>query len=96
MDKQQRYCLLICHKSEEEKALEQLRPFGFSATAFQGLTGTAKENLDRLAGEIAENRKQQEAATAAIVQEAGAGTPCGSMPTDWLPRLPRIPMPSGC
>ena len=65
-DKQQRYCLLICHKAEEEQALEQLRPFGFSATAFQGLTGTPEENLRQLDGEIAENRKQQEAATAAM------------------------------
>ena len=71
-DKQQRYCLLICHKAEEEQALEQLRPFGFSATAFQGLTGTPEENLRQLDGEIAENRKQQEAATAAIVSQAGA------------------------
>ena len=71
-DKQQRYCLLICHRAEEEQALECLRPFGFSATAFQGLTGTPSENLNRLAGEIAENRKQQETATAAIVAQAGA------------------------
>ena len=71
-DKQQRYCLLICHRAEEEQALELLRPFGFSATAFQGLTGTPAENLDRLSGQIAENRKQQEAATAAIVAQAGA------------------------
>ena len=71
-DKQQRYCLLVCHKAEEEQALEQLRPFGFSATAFQGYTGTPAENLNRLSGEIAENRKQQEAAEAAIVAQAGA------------------------
>ena len=71
-DKQQRYCLLICHRAEEEQALECLRPFGFSATAFQGLTGTPAENLNRLAGEIAENRKQQDTATAAIVAQAGA------------------------
>ena len=71
-DKQQRYCLLICHRAEEEQALECLRPFGFSATVFQGITGTPEENLNRLAGEIAENRKQQKAAEDAIVQEAGA------------------------
>ena len=71
-DKQQRYCLLLCHRAEEEKALEQLRPFGFSATAFQGVGGTPEENLRRLEAEIAENRRQQEAATAAIVAQAGA------------------------
>ncbi|MDE6456345.1 MAG: V-type ATP synthase subunit I, partial [Dysosmobacter sp.] len=31
-DKQQRCCLLIAHRAEEEKALEILRPHGFSVT----------------------------------------------------------------
>ena len=47
-DKQQKYCLLICHRAEEEKVQELLRPFNFSAVSFQGYTGTAAENADRL------------------------------------------------
>ena len=47
-DKQQRCCLLAAHRAEEEKALEILRPHGFSVTAFQGVTGTAAENVAAL------------------------------------------------
>lgn len=70
-DKQQRYCLLICHRAEEENALEALRPYGFSVTAFQGLTGTPAENLRRLETQLTENRTQQEA-TAAQLKATGA------------------------
>ena len=69
-DKQQKYYLLILHRSEEEKVQEILRPFNFSATAFQNVTGTAAENVEELDRKLAENRRQQEAATAAIVQSA--------------------------
>ena len=71
-DKQQKYELLICHRADEEAAMEVLRPQGFSAVAFQGVTGTAAENLARLDQQLAENRKAQEDATAAIVETAGA------------------------
>ncbi|MDY5612475.1 V-type ATP synthase subunit I [Dysosmobacter sp.] len=69
-DKQQKYYLLILHRSEEEKVQEILRPFNFSATAFQNVTGTAAENVEELDRKLAENRRRQEAATAAIVQSA--------------------------
>ena len=70
-DKQQRYCLLICHQAEEENTLEALRPYGFSVSAFQGLTGTPAENLRRLETQLTENRTQQEA-TAAQLKATGA------------------------
>lgn len=78
-DKQQRYYLLICHRAEEEQVQELLRPFNFSAVVFQGVEGTAAENADALDRQLAENRKAQEAAAAAIVEDAGAGTLCGSI-----------------
>ena len=65
-DKQQRYCLLIAHRADDEKALELLRPYGFSATAFQGLTGTAAENVAALDQTLAENQRQRQEAEAAI------------------------------
>ena len=65
-DKQQRCCLLIAHRAEEEKALEVLRPHGFSVTAFQGVTGTAAENVQALDAALAENRRQRQEAEAAI------------------------------
>ena len=71
-DKQQRYYLLICHRAEEEQVQELLRPFNFSAVVFQGVEGTAAENADTLDRPLAENRKAQEAAAAAIVEDAGA------------------------
>ena len=69
-DKQQKYYWLICHKADEEKVMEILRPHNFSVTAFQNLSGTAGENLQTLEAQAAENRKGQEAATAAIVASA--------------------------
>ena len=69
-DKQQKYYLLILHRAEEEKVQEILRPFNFSATAFQNVTGTAAENVKQLDKQLAENRRRQEEATTAIVQSA--------------------------
>ena len=65
-DKQQKYCLLICHKADEEKAQEVLRAHSFSVTAFQNITGTAAENVQMLDQQLEENRQAQEAAKAAI------------------------------
>ena len=65
-DKQQRCCLLVAHRAEEEKVLEILRPHGFSVTAFQGLTGTAAENIEALDKALAENRAKRQEAEAAI------------------------------
>ena len=70
-DKQQRYCLLICHRADEEAALDVLRTRGFSVTAFQGLTGTPAENLRRLEEALAENRRRQKE-TAAALGKSGA------------------------
>lgn len=70
-DKQQRYCLLICHRDAEEQVQECLRPFGFSAASFQGLTGTPAENLASLARQKEENQAAQKRAAEAIAQDAG-------------------------
>ena len=69
-DRQQTCCLLACHKEDEEKALELLRPHGFSVTVFQGLTGTAAENIAALDQALAENRKQRSESEAAIAGAA--------------------------
>lgn len=60
-DQEQRYLLLLCHKTEEEEALRALRPYGFSPHSFKGLTGTAGENLDRLQGELTRWEERQQA-----------------------------------
>ena len=69
-DKLQKYLLLIVHRADEERTQELLRPFGFSAVRFSGLTGTAAENLRSLEAELAASRKAQSDAEAAIA--AGA------------------------
>lgn len=70
-DRQQNYCLLVCHRSEEQDVMEVLRPHAFSAVSFQGMTGTAAENLQALDRQLEENRKAQDAAAAAIAAKGG-------------------------
>ncbi len=69
-DKQQRYGLLICHRADEEAAMDVLRRRGFSAVSFQGTTGTPAENLAEIERQLAENQARQQAAVDAI---AGRG-----------------------
>lgn len=69
-DKQQKYYLVVYHRTEEETVQEVLRLHSFSVTGFQNVTGTAAENVQKLDQQLAENRKAQETATAAIVQSA--------------------------
>ena len=65
-DKQQHYLFLLCHRADEEKAMEVLRPRGFSAVTFPEVSGTAAENLRRLDRELEANRKHQADTEAAI------------------------------
>ncbi len=69
-DRQQRCCLLVCHRAEEEKALEILRPHGFSVTAFQGLTGTPAQNVAELDRALEENHTRRQEAEASIAAQA--------------------------
>ena len=57
--------------------MECLRPFSFSAVSFRGVTGTADANLTSVSQALAENRKGQEDAAAAIAANGGAGCPAG-------------------
>ncbi|MBR3640798.1 MAG: V-type ATP synthase subunit I, partial [Oscillibacter sp.] len=69
-DKLQKYLFLIVHRGDEEKVQEILRPFGFSAVTFQGLTGTAAENIDALQSRLEEAQKIQTDAAAEIAANA--------------------------
>ena len=68
-DRRQSYLLLIAHRDHDPAALELLRSFGFASAAFPELTGTAAENLDRLARALDENRAAREEAED-IIREA--------------------------
>ena len=69
-DKLQKYLLVIVHRGDEEKTQELLRPFGFSAVTFHGMTGTAAENIRSLERELQANKKTQDDAAAAIAASA--------------------------
>ena len=69
-DKLQKYLLVIVHRGDEEKTQELLRPFGFSAVTFQGMTGTAAENIRSLERDLEANKKTQDDAAAVIAASA--------------------------
>ena len=71
-DRQQAYYLLICHKADEQAAMEALRPYNFSAVTFAAASGTAAENLQALERSLAENKRRQEEAEAQITQYSEA------------------------
>lgn len=62
VDRDVRYCLLVCHTSAQEEVFQSLRDFGWSRMNLSGWTGTAKENDQRIARELEQN--EQEAAQA--------------------------------
>lgn len=69
-DKDQKYFLLVCHQSQEEDALNALRPHSFSTVHFKDMEGTAAENIGRLEKEMAELETQRAEAEAAIAAKA--------------------------
>ena len=71
-DRQQRYTLLICHKEDAEQAQEHLRPFNFSAVSFQGVTGTAAENIAALDRQLEENQAAQAEITGKLQDSGGS------------------------
>ena len=59
-DRESRYCLLVCHNSQAEAALEALKELGWSRANLRDWTGTAAENLDRLKRESEELSREEE------------------------------------
>ena len=69
-DRDSHYCVLVCHTSQAEQALEALKALGWSRANLREWTGTAAENLDRLYQE----HKTLETETASIEEKlAGMG-----------------------
>lgn len=65
-DKEQKYLLLVVHKSEADAALNALRSRSFGVVRFQNMTGTAAQNIDRLKAERAQLEAQRQAEAEAI------------------------------
>ena len=59
-DRQQRYVLLICHKSAQEDVTNLLRESGFSAVAFPEPSGTPAEAMKGIEEELDYCRKKRE------------------------------------
>ena len=59
-DREQRYCLLVCHESQREAALEGLKDLGWARTNLREWTGTAAENTARLDGELEQLAREEE------------------------------------
>lgn len=59
-DKDQRYYLLVVHNSDAEAALAALRPHSFSLVRFKDLTGTPRQNIDRIRAEIQSLQDQRQ------------------------------------
>lgn len=69
-DKDQRYYLLIVHKTELDAALAALRSHSFGVVRFKDLTGTAKANIDAMRTEFDELERQRTEQETRIVSYA--------------------------
>ena len=67
-DKSQRYLVLVSIKERLADALEALRPFGFSAFSPNGVTGTAKQNIERMERELTRQAEERKACEQKIVE----------------------------
>lgn len=75
VDRDVRYCLLVCHTSAQEEVLQALRDFGWSRMNLSGWTGTAKENDQRIAQELGQNEQETTQAEQQLAQLTGLAEP---------------------
>lgn len=69
-DKIQHYLVVLCLKEDEQKLLEGLRAFGYTAANFNGMTGTARANIESTKKELKSLGKEKKAKSGAIVSAA--------------------------
>lgn len=75
VDRDVRYCLLVCHTSAQEEVLQALRDFGWSRMNLSGWTGTAKENDQRIARELEQNEQETAQAEQQLAQLTSLAEP---------------------
>lgn len=75
VDRDVRYCLLVCHTSAQEEVLQALRDFGWSRMNLSGWTGTAKENDQRIAQELEQNEQETAQAEQQLAQLTSLAEP---------------------
>lgn len=59
-DRELNYLLLVCHRDQQEQAMSVLKTAGFSIYSVKDITGTAKQNIGRIDGELAQIRLQRD------------------------------------
>ena len=75
VDRDVRYCLLVCHTSAQEEVLQALRDFGWFRMNLSGWTGTAKENDQRIARELEQNEQESAQAEQQLAQLTSLAEP---------------------
>ena len=75
VDRDVRYCLLVCHTSAQEEVLQALRDFGWSRMNLSGWTGNAKENDQRIAQELEQNEQESAQAEQQLAQLTSLAEP---------------------
>lgn len=75
VDRDVRYCLLVCHTSAQEEVLQALRDFGWSRMNLSGWAGTAKENDQRIAQELEQNEQETAQAEQQLAQLTSLAEP---------------------
>lgn len=75
VDRDVRYCLLVCHTSAQEEVLQALRDFGWSRMNLSGWTRTAKENDQRIAQELEQNEQESVQAEQQLAQLTSLAEP---------------------
>ena len=66
-DKDLLYFLMICHKQEQQQAMEAIKPFSASTVSFKDVTGTAKENMAAIDRELDRMARERDALAKEIV-----------------------------
>ena len=75
VDRDVRYCLLVCHTSAQEEVLQALRDFGWSRMNLSGWPGNAKENDQRIARELEQNEQESAQAEQQLAQLTSLAEP---------------------
>ena len=70
-DPESHYLFLMCHRSQEDAALEVLKHSGFSSASFKGITGTAKETWDLHAAQLKRLEARKESLTESLAARGG-------------------------
>ena len=65
-DREQQYLEVLVYRPREQEALECLRSFGFAMAQLKELTGTARENIRALDGQLAALEEEREQVTESI------------------------------